>query len=430
MRKSMSRTAAEATLALGLTLSAVGAQQTPFGINGPLKVCGTQLCNQYGHPIQLRGISTHGLQWYPWGDCLKEESMQSLATDWGADVVRVAMYMQEDGWTTDKPKYTAMVDQVIESATAKGMYVIIDFHQLSPGDPNGNYDNAVEYFNIMAAKHGSKGNILYEICNEPNGVNWSSIKQYADKIIPVIRKLDAKSPIIVGTMGWSSLGISGQGPWTDIVANPVSDPNAMYTFHFYAKSHGDNYRNTVRAASEKLPIFVTEFGTQEYTGDGPNDFGSSQAWLDLLAEKKISWVVWNFSDDFRSSGLLNENVCPNGPWTGGALKESGSWIQARMKTPDNFPASLKRGQFRQGSAPPFAMANSLNVTMLPGAIQIDVNLSGAYSVEIRALSGRRVAHTKGKGPRSFTLEQGGIVPGTHVVEVRQGKKEPPLAMVF
>lgn len=40
---------------------------SPVGINGPLKVCGNFLCNQHGKPIQLRGMSTHGLQWYGWG---------------------------------------------------------------------------------------------------------------------------------------------------------------------------------------------------------------------------------------------------------------------------------------------------------------------------------------------------------------------------
>ncbi len=33
--------------------------------HGQLQVIGNQLCNQYGQPIQLRGMSSHGLQWYP-----------------------------------------------------------------------------------------------------------------------------------------------------------------------------------------------------------------------------------------------------------------------------------------------------------------------------------------------------------------------------
>ena len=75
--------------------------------------------------------------------------------------------------------------------------------------------------------------------------------------------------------------------------------------------------------ADYLPIFVTEWGTQTCTGDGANDVESSQQWIDLMAEKKISWTSWNFSDDWRSGAVLKTGACPNGPWTGTGLKESG-----------------------------------------------------------------------------------------------------------
>ena len=34
-------------------------------VSGALQVCGTALCDSEGRPVQLRGISTHGLAWYP-----------------------------------------------------------------------------------------------------------------------------------------------------------------------------------------------------------------------------------------------------------------------------------------------------------------------------------------------------------------------------
>ena len=119
--------------------------------------------------------------------------------------------------------------------------------------------------------------MLYEIANEPNGVSWASIKSYAEEVIPVIRQRDPDSVIIVGTRGWSSLGVSeGSGP-AEIAANPVNASNIMYAFHFYAASHRDNYLNALREASELFPVFVTEFGTETYTGDGANDFQMADA---------------------------------------------------------------------------------------------------------------------------------------------------------
>jgi endoglucanase len=57
-----------------------------------------------------------------------------------------------------------------------------------------------------------------------------------------------------------------------------------------------------------------------------------------MASKKISWTNWNFSDDFRSGAVFKDGTCPNGPWTGTTpLKAAGSWIRARIMTPDDFP---------------------------------------------------------------------------------------------
>ena len=111
----------------------------------------------------------------------------------------------------------------------------------------------------------------------------------------------------------------------------------MYTFHFYAASHGTEYLNTLSRAADRLPMFVTEFGTQTASGDGPNNFTRSQQYLDLMAQKKISWVNWNYSDDFRSGAVFTTGTCPNGPFAGtGRLKAAGVWIRDRIRTADDF----------------------------------------------------------------------------------------------
>lgn len=309
---------------------------TPVAANGQLRVCGEQLCNENGKPIQLRGMSTHGLQWY--ANCATSASLDVLAQQWGADVLRISMYIQEGGYETDPRGFTDLVHDYIEMATARGLYAIVDWHMLTPGDPNDNLSRAQTFFAEIADRHRDKVNVLYEIANEPNGVNWSAVKSYADQVIPVIRERDPESVVLVGTPDWSSLGVSGSGGGVDaITANPVSASNLMYVFHFYAASHGDLYYNTLAAAADRIPIFVTEFGTQQYTGDGPNDFTMSQRYLDLMASKKISWVNWNYSDDFRSGAVFTTGTCASGDFGGtGPLKPAGSWIRDRMRTADDF----------------------------------------------------------------------------------------------
>ncbi|MBB5079405.1 cellulase family glycosylhydrolase [Nonomuraea endophytica] len=308
---------------------------TPVEANGQLRVCGTKLCNENGKQIQLRGMSSHGLQWY--SQCLNTASLDALATDWKADVLRISMYIQEDGYETNPRLFTDRVHNLIEQATARGMYAIVDWHMLTPGDPMYNLARAKTFFTEIAQRHNNKKNLFYEIANEPNGVSWSTVKSYAEQLIPVIRAIDSDTPILVGTRAWSSLGVSDGASETEVIGNPVNATNIMYTFHFYAASHGSNYFNTLSRAADRLPMFVTEFGTQTASGGGGNNFGMSQQYIDLMAQKKISWVNWNYSDDGLSGAVFTGGTCPNGPFTGTSrLKEAGVWIRERVRTPDDF----------------------------------------------------------------------------------------------
>ncbi|MEU4260962.1 cellulase family glycosylhydrolase [Streptomyces argenteolus] len=310
---------------------------SPVAVNGQLTVCGTKLCNEHGNPIQLRGMSSHGTQWYP--QCLTGGSLDALANDWKADVLRVSTYVQEDGYETDPERFTDLANSLIQQATDRGMYVIVDWHMLSPGDPNANLGNARKFFTDIANRNRTKSNILYEIANEPSGVSWQQIKSYAEQIIPVIRNIDPDAPVLVGTRAWSSFGVSEGADESEVVNNQVSASNIMYTFHFYADSHRDEYLATLSRAADELPVFVTEFGTQNYSGEGDNDFAMSQRYLDLMKTKKISWVNWNFSDDHRSGAVFETGTCDSGgPWAGtSSLKPAGAWIRDRIRTPDTFP---------------------------------------------------------------------------------------------
>jgi endoglucanase len=40
------------------------------------------LCDEDRNPIQLKGMSTHGLQWFP--EIINENAFSALANDWDA----------------------------------------------------------------------------------------------------------------------------------------------------------------------------------------------------------------------------------------------------------------------------------------------------------------------------------------------------------
>ena len=360
------------------------AQRTPVDQNGSLRVCGTQLCNQHGQPVQLRGMSTHGIQWYGWGDCLTESSLDALAYDWGADVLRISLYVQEGGYETDPVGFTNQVSRLIDEATDRGLYALVDWHQLSPGDPTANLDNAKRFFTDIVQLHKDQNNVIYDVCNEPNGngTTWNRIKTYADQIIPVIRAINNDAVVLVGTHGWSTFGGSGQGDLRDVIDNPLRFDNVMYTFHFYANDHRDRYLRILDQASDALPVFVTEFGTQTASGDGANDFAMSQQYIDLMRRKKISWTNWNYSDDFRSGAVWESGTCSREAWQTENLKPAGQWIRERIQVPeDDFPTGGNPDPDPDGQAPyegiPWAV---------PGKIEAEQYDRGGEGVAYRDLS--------------------------------------------
>ena len=66
------------------------AEATPVSSHGKLSVSGTQLVDRYGQPFQIRGVSTHGLQWF--SQYNNKEAYRTLRDDWKANCIRLAMY--------------------------------------------------------------------------------------------------------------------------------------------------------------------------------------------------------------------------------------------------------------------------------------------------------------------------------------------------
>ncbi|MFG2356405.1 glycoside hydrolase family 5 protein [Streptomyces sp. NPDC048521] len=318
-----------ATTAHGEELRPAAKARTPVQAYGKVHVCGTQLCSRSGRPVQLRGLSTHGTQWF--AHCLTDRALDVLARDWKVSVLRVATYARQGGYEADPKKFTDLVHQVIERASARGMYVIVDWHMVNPGDPNKDFDNARKFFTDIARRHKHRTNVIYELANEPHGVSWSTIKSYSEKLIPVIRSQDPDSVVLVPTPGWSTFSGSEGSDERTVVEHPVAAKNIMYTFHFYARVAAEGYMAILNRASSKLPVFVTEWGIASWTGYG-SDFPMAQKWVDLMARKKIGWTNWSLSDDDREHAVFKKGTCHAGTFSrAGSLTPSGAWVRSRIR---------------------------------------------------------------------------------------------------
>lgn len=284
--------------------------------NGNLKVKGTNLVNQYDEEIQLKGISTHGIQWY--SNLATKENMQVLKS-WGSNVFRIAMYTEENGYIQNKD-IKNKVKEIVEYAKELDMYVIIDWHILSDNNPNIHKEEAKKFFEEMASYYKNTPNVIFEICNEPNGnTKWEDVKAYAEYIIPVIRKY-SNNIIIVGTPTWSQD--------VDLVTK-LNDNNTMYALHFYSGTHKQYLRDKVdKALSNNIPVFVSEFGVSDASGNGGVYLDEAKVWLEYLNNKKISWVNWSLSDKNESSALLKPS---SSKVEDNNLSESGKFIKEQLK---------------------------------------------------------------------------------------------------
>ena len=296
----------------------VSSNSKGVSVNGQLKVVGTQLCNQNGDPVVLRGMSTHGLQWFP--EYTSSAFIKALG-DKGSNVMRFAMYTGENGYISNPAVKTTLVNGV-DNAIANDMYAIIDWHILSDGNPMQYADRAADFFTEMANKYKDSPAVIYEICNEPNGgITWENdVKPYASRMIDTIRAIDSDAIILVGCPDWDQR-------LEDVISSPLDGTNIMYTCHFYAGTHTQWLRDKVASAiNAGRPIFISEWGTSSADGSGGVYLEEAQRWIDFMSSNNISWCNWSLCNKQESSAALTGTVDATDGISDGELSESGKFV--------------------------------------------------------------------------------------------------------
>ena len=294
--------------------------QDPVKKYGQLQVLGAQLCDQQGNPVILRGVS---LGWHNlWPRFYNRKVVQTLKKDWNASVVRAAMGILIEDNYLDNPDFAMQcMTPVIESAIKKNVYVIIDWHSHFLKT-----EEAKAFFGRMAKKYGKYPHIIYEIYNEPVEDSWADLKKYAYEVIGEIRKYDADNIVLVGCPHWDQdIHLVAESPLEGL-------RNVMYTVHFYAATHGDYLRERTEAAVKKgIPVFISESGATEASGDGKIDPVSEEKWIQMCERLGVSWVCWSISDKNESCSMLLPRATATGPWPDDVIKEYGKLVKSLLK---------------------------------------------------------------------------------------------------
>jgi endoglucanase len=293
--------------------------------HGALQVKNGQILDSHSLPPQLRGIS---LSWSIWAGrkYYNENVVKWLKSDFNISLLRVSMAVQPDsGYLQDPAGQEKLIVKTIDAAIKQNIYVLLDWHD---HHANEHVAQSKAFFSKMAKRYSGVPNVIYEIWNEPERIEWSIIKDYAMQIIPEIRKYDKNNVIVVGSPAWDQD--------VDVAAkDPVKGfDNIAYSFHFYASD--PNHQEKLMAKADealalKLPLFVTEWGVGEADGNGKFDVEKTTKWLNWMEKNKISWANWNITDKAETTAILKPGASPKGKWTVESLTPAGAYIRTQLR---------------------------------------------------------------------------------------------------
>ena len=308
--------------------------ETPVGKHGRLHLAKVDgygnapvIVDQYGKPFQMRGASTHGVQWFP--EYINKGAMQTLRDEWGVNLLRMACYVtQYNGYTQGgQSLIDSKIVEGVQAAKELGMYVIVDWH-IHEENPHTTKTVAEQFFKKYATLYKDYDNVIFEICNEPTGVQWytggNDLYSYCKDIAGIIRDCGSKALIVCGTNNWSQ-------DVEDVAKKPLKDDgfeDIMYTFHFYSGTHYEDKRQKVRtAAAAGTPIFVTEFGICDASGNGGYDTANADEWIEFLDSMNISYACWSFCNKGESASYLKTSCNKTtGGFEESDLTTTGIWL--------------------------------------------------------------------------------------------------------
>ncbi len=315
-------------------------------------------CNAYsnasGNEVQVKGMSLFWSNEKSQNRFWRNDVITGMVSQQGIQVIRAAMAVDDQGWgnghyfVNGKTEYYQdLLDETVQAAIEQDIYVIIDYHSHTAVD---NVGRAKEFFKIQAKKWGSYPNVIFEIYNEPickagqghgnssncTMITWPEIKAYANEVIPIIRRY-SNNLIVVGTPSWS--GNPGA-----VVGNAITGyDNIAYTFHYYAgKDDGSDAHDFISMSADVnsaigagLSVFVTEWGTVGYEGDGAPSTANNPQWQTWMNLKKLSSANWNAGRNTTKDGAENSEYFANfdvdktspADWTYSA---SGDWVNANV----------------------------------------------------------------------------------------------------
>lgn len=310
-----------------------------IGVNAAskeLKVSGNKIVNSTGDTVRLTGVNIQGLENNPYGDNTML-AVNEAFNNWNCNIVRVTL--GQEYWFgycgSDSTKYRNIVSQVVQEATDRNKYIILDLHWSDMG-VRGQYnaqhkmpdDNSITFWKSVCSVFGNYFNVLFGLYNEPHSVTWDVWRNGGivndegvtyhtpgmQAMVQAVRDAGAKNICIVGGLDWAYdlTGIANGYALVDrnTLGNYTGN-GIMYDDHVYPWKN--NWDTNVTCIAGSYPILIGECGYLDRGGNEPYQTWTPKL-LDWLDEHQYHWTGWALNPNNGPTLIRDWNFAPTTEW--------------------------------------------------------------------------------------------------------------------
>jgi hypothetical protein len=281
-----------------------------------LTVVGNQLqasCAGQLMQVRLKGINRsglqhkNGLQMAGFGSDPTPE-LKAWRDKWQTVVVRLPLGQSYYTTYAEAPQYQQGVAAIVAATRALGMYLILELHgydqaNLNEAQPDPNSTPA--FWAQVAKQFGSEPHVLFDIWNEPWGVDWATWMGNAQKIIQAIRGAGATDTLIlVGGLDYAYDLTPLLTPNNRIVGmGPIIYATHPYPLKSNPPSMASEWDSKFGQVAEQVPVIIGEYGVDD-SSTSPYGLGSKDAahnWMTQLHNyidaHQLSALAWSGGDN-------------------------------------------------------------------------------------------------------------------------------------
>lgn len=360
-----------------------------FNANGQTKpwlhVDGNMVVDTAGNLVTLRGVSIIAPEYAtsnPYNPKTPAEYISWLADStrgWYSRILRIPVC----GINTTPSIAYNFIDPLVQQAIGLGLYVIIDFHNVTDYGSGGTSQTTVlNFWKYFAPKYADSSNVLFEVYNEPiNPADWSQWKTFIQPVVNAIRAIAPKNIILMGSPQWSTYV-------NYAVSNPISGGDIVYVYHIYPNQGTPTYsllNSKFGNAANSIPVMITEFGwNQNASYSDAITYGTTSKWglpfrTYIDAHPTISWVNWVF-DNYWMPSIFDQN------WDLMGNENQGEFIKSWLAEKNKVITGVETVQRNNSQLAVYAKEGKISVSM-----------AGLSHVEIYSITGKLLVSVNTKG---------------------------------